>query len=792
MRKIILFFLGIFYVVEVASATDFDDYHGGGVINGYVKSEDLNPVTGAIVILSELNKGTTTNKDGWFEFRNLKDGYYNLDVRSMGYAAQGRVVQLQSGHTEITFVLNHSYIELSEVIVRESATGVVQAEKSLNITTAGKDFFDQAPGLTMVQALQRIPGINSMDIGTGVSKPVIRGLGFNRLVVAQNNIKQQGQQWGADHGLEIDPFGIERVEVIKGPSSLLFGSDAIGGAINIRPPVVPQENSTRAEVQTIARSNNDLLGGSAMVALNRNGRFLRLRTSYSDYGDYRVPADEFVYNRWVMPIPGRRLENTSGQDLAFSLISGIRGAWGVSSITVSNFNQQVGFFPASHGIPDPSDLDIPGDPRDTKYPLQRVNHLKIASNTNFLAGSNLMELDLGFQQNHRKEMNPPHLHGVGPLPEGNTELELLLNTYSANLRYHLRRSSTHNLLFGVSGSLQENTRGGFNFLLPDFRYAELGIFLVSRWNINDVLFWNAGLRADAAMIEIEQFLEPMWQDAVTQIGFRQRAPHLERDYLNLAFSGGVSWIINSEINFKANLGRSFRNPTAIELAANGMHHGSFRHEMGDTALVPENAWQLDFGLTYQKREFYFHLSPFVNYFANFLYLNPSGLFSELPGAGQIYRFQQARALHYGGELYTDWHITKALHTSLGVEHVWAQNIDNNFPLPFTPPSAVVAEINYKWHDPFSNVENIRFLFSTRSVAAQRRVARNEPPTEGYTLVNSGLMARLVNGRVSLDASFMVNNLFNTHYKNHLSFYRILELPEPGRNYVLTIRINFEE
>lgn len=780
-------FLLTWFMFTIPVVFGTKSFFGEGVIQGSVKDENNNPLPGATVILHELNTGTTTDGHGQFEFKNLRDGIYSLQVKNMGFASVGKSVVLVEGYVFIPFTLQHTHIELREVTVRESATGMVQSEQSLSITTANNEFFSQSADLTLMQALQRIPGISSMDIGSTVSKPAIRGLGFNRLVVAQNNIKQQGQQWGADHGLEIDFYGVERVEIVKGPASLLFGSDAIGGAINIRPPVVPQENSTTVEVQNTARSNNDLLGGSAMAAINRDGRFLRLRVSYQDYADYRVPADSFTYNTWIMPIENRRLKNTSGNDLGLSFISGIRKSWGITSLSVSNFNQKVGFFPASHGIPNPAALQDPGNPRQTEYPQQVVNHFKVSSNTNILMGMNRLELDFGFQQNHRQELNPPHVHGLGPLPEGFVELDLLLHTFTAQGRLHRKQSDRHTIILGASASLQDNKRDGYNFLLPDFRYGEAGLFMVSRWRIKNNLFFNAGIRGDMAGMEVQQYLEPIWRDTETIDSWVERAPGIHRNYVNAAFSSGLSWNMTREINIKTNIGSSFRNPTAIELAANGIHHGSFRHEMGDTTLNPERAWQFDVGFTYSRKEFYLHLSPFLNYFPNFLFLNPSGSFSRLPGAGQIYKFEQAEALHMGGEVYVDWHITHALHTSLGGEFIWAQNLENNYPLPFTPPASVLGEMSYKWHEPFQYMNLFKVLLSSRFVNTQDRVARNEPATAKYILFNTGIVTQIAMGDAVFDISFMVNNLFDQLYKNHLSFYRILELPEPGRNFVVSLK-----
>ena len=786
LKRLISFILIIAFHISNSDARAPEMYLGEGIIQGKVTDALGNPLPGAGIVLQELNTGTSADANGYFTFRNLRDGLYNLRVSHVGFRAQLKETELRNGKASVVFLLETTYIELDEVLVRESATGMVQPEQSLSITVANRDFLSESSSMTLMQTLQRLPGINSMDIGTGVSKPVIRGLGFNRLVVAQNNIKQQGQQWGADHGLEIDLYGVERVEVIKGPASLVFGSDAIGGALNIRPPVVPQENTTNFEVTTNFHSNNDLLGTSAMTAINQDGRFLRLRLSYQDYADYRVPADEFVYNTWVMPIPNQRLKNTSGNDFGASFIAGLRKSWGITSLSVSNFNQQIGFFPASHGIPNPGSLQDPGDPRQTDYPMQRVNHFKVASNTHFLMGSDRIELDLGFQQNHRQELNPPHVHGAGPLPEGFVELELILNTISSNFKYHNRVSERQSFVYGLSANYQDNKRGGYNFLLPDYRYTDAGLFAISQTRINSQLFFNGGLRADAANVDITGYTEPVWQDSETILGYRERTPDLQRNFFNIAFSSGLSWMPVRDLNLKLNLGSGFRNPGAIELSANGIHHGSFRHELGDTALQTERAWQLDLGFTWSKKEVYVHLSPFVNYFPNYIFLNPSGVFSELPGAGQIYRFEQSEALHLGGEFYADWHISHALHTSLGAEWVWAQNLENNYPIPFTPPPSALAEINYLIKPDVSFLEKVKLISSVRYTASQNRVARNEPATGAYTLTNTGVSASLNLGEFPLEVMFMVNNVFDVLYKNHLSFYRILELPEPGRNFTLRI------
>ena len=757
-------------------------------IEGRVLDEQDQPIKGAAVVIRELNTGTSTDLDGAFRFKELKAGVYNIEFNHLGYSGTTRKIKLTEEPAKLEVVLSASYIELREVVISENRYGLQEKEHSLNISKVNREYLSENPGMTLMQSLERLPGVNSMDIGTGISKPVIRGLGFNRVIVAENNIKQQGQQWGADHGLEIDPNAIERVEVIKGPSSLLFGSDAIGGAINIKPPAVPQENTFQANTSLQARSNNDLLGFSQMAAVSRNGKFLRARFSFQDYADYKVPADSFAYNTWIMPIKNQRLKNTSGREMAGTFTAGMRQRWGITSLTVSHFNQTAGFFPGSHGVPDPSALEDPGDPRSTSFPKQKINHFKIISNSNIMLGDHWLEVDLGFQQNHRQELNPPHVHGVGPLPEGNLELELILNTFSANARFHHNLASSRSFIYGLSANYQENQRGGYNFLLPDFNAADAGIYSIFSFQPSEQWFLNAGVRSDISTVNIAGFLEPVWEDQETISHYRVRSPEFENTWVNLTGNAGVSWLPAPFWNLKLNFGSSYRTPNPIELSANGVHHGSFRHEKGDTSLTSERSLQLDVSLIFNRKDLYIAVSPFVNYFPNFLFLNPSGNFSELPGAGQIYRFEQAEALHLGGEVYTDWHITKALHTSLGIEWIWAQNLEDHYPLPFTPPPMASLEISYEWENLSPVLEKIKWIGGMRIAGSQNRVARNEPATEGYTLFNTGVMTRINAGEQSIEVSLHVQNLLDVLYKNHLSFYRKLELPEPGRNFTLRVNI----
>ncbi len=762
-----------------------------GALYGVVFDEKGLPLPGANVYLDTGRHGVQTDAGGRFIFSGIDPGEHELVVSYLGYGKASRSLILgpQSRYVEIH--MEATDLMLDEVVVSEAGNLLPVRGRSLETRLVDRRFIEENPGTTLMQSLAALPGINSMDIGSGISKPVIRGMSHNRVVFAENGIKQEGHQWGSDHGLEVDQYSVERLEIIKGPAALIYGSDAIGGAINIRPPSVPSGNSFRTETLLTGRSNNSLAALSQMAEYSREGRFLRLRFSAQDYADYTVPADSFTYNNWIIPVKNGILANTSGRDVSMTLSAGARGNWGVTSVTASSFRQDAGFFPGSHGLPDASALENYTYSRTPSYPKQKIGHFKLISNTSLFMPGGWLDIDIGYQLNHRRELNKPHVHGAGPLPDHDLELELVLHTVSSGIRYNFNLDGDKRLLAGFDGRWQENTKGGYGFLLPDYHEHGLGAFSVLNWQGRDDMSFEAGIRADWSVVDISAHYEEVWTDSNTISHYRERSPEFDTSFFNFTANAGVSWDAGDDLELRMNIGSSYRTPNAIELSANGIHHGSFRHEMGDTTLNTERAYQLDLGMVVEKERLRLVISPFLSYFSNYLFLRPSGNFSFLPGAGQIYIFSQTRAIHLGGEVYAAYSLTNELELSVTGEFIWAEDLRENFPLPFIPPPAVKSDLSYSppllpWPE-----ADLRFSLSVRSVAGQSRVARNEPETAAYTLFNAGFTASLPAGRSNIRLGLFVQNLFDKRYKNHLSFYRRLELPEPGRNVVVTLGIPVE-
>lgn len=757
-------------------------------ITGKVIDENNLPLPGAVVYLHELNIGVQTDKEGNYKLSPIKQGTYHLHINLIGYKPKTQTLKLSNENLNINFRLRPSSLELNSVLIEESLTKAGQAQQTQPVNVVDADMMLRNANASFAKILEVVPGVSSINTGMGVSKPVIRGMGFNRVVVAENGIKQEGQQWGGDHGLEIDQFNVERVEVIKGPASIMYGSDGIGGVVNIRPPAFPENNTVSSSALLTYRSVNDMVGASAMAGVNKNNNFFRIRLSAQDYADYRVPADNFIYNTFELDLINNRLKNTAGNERNFSATAGINKRWGYSTINYSYFLQKAGFFAGAHGIPRAWQLIDDGDVRNIDLPYQSVEHQKIISNTNIIIGHSWLEVDLGYQQNLRQEFSLPHAHGFEPIADTDLEHQFLLRTYSANLRLHNDKSKRSSRVIGLSGNMQNNSIEGFSFLIPNFNTRNAGAFVYQQYALKDSVFVNAGIRYDYGNIRTERFIMPVYGPGSTIIGQTQRSPEVISDFGNISGSAGISFFPAETWNIKLNIGSSFRFPTAPELTANGVHHGSFRHEMGDSSITSERGYQMDLTVKHEKKDFLFSFTPFFNYFDQFIFLDPTNQFSLLPDAGLVYRFNQADALHTGAELFGDYHFAEQWHLSAVAQYVFALNLETGYAMPFTPPASGRVELEYEIKTKTKFLPEFMIGSNVQWALAQNRVARNEPATAGFTLLNITSLFNFKLGKHVLKLAFAVQNIFNAKYYAHLNRYRLLNLPEPGRNYMLTMVI----
>jgi iron complex outermembrane receptor protein len=687
-------------------------------------------------------------------------------------------------------------IQLSGVTVTGASYKKMTTQNAvLPVEVVEQDFLRRHFTGNLMQSLAHIPGVRSMDIGSGFSKPMIRGMAFNRILVSENGIRQEGQQWGSDHGLEIDAFNMERVTVRKGPMSLQYGSDAMGGTIEILQAPAPVENQLYGEAVLLGKTVNNTLGGSVMLGIKKGKRHTKFRYSEQQFGDYRIPADRIVYLTQQIPVSGRKLKNTAGYERNVSLFSEYRKGRYYTRYAVSNTHQKTGFFPGAHGIPDISRTADDGNDRNMELPYSKVNHLKVSVHQQYIRNQVTGIWHIGYQNNHREEWSQFHTHygrQVPPEHQPDKELAFTLNTYSSSMKIKTSAPANRTYTAGWDIQYQQNRIGGYSFLLPEYNRLTTGIFGIADWRLTENLSLSGGIRLDYGQTAISAYNDPYLETYLQQMGYGEellekyqwRSYPVNRTFKDASGSLGIVWNPSDGRRIKAHIGKSFRLPGANELAANGVHHGTFRHEQGNPSLSSERGWQLDISYMYEKKGIALSLSPFIGWFTNYIYLKPTAEWSVLPHAGQIYRYTGSEAIFTGTEIAFDCDIFRNVGYRFAGEYIYTYNRDEHIPLSFSPPASMRNTLNVTFG-------KFRLHAELQSIASQKRISGNEQITPGVHLLHAGGDTDIsVKGTV-IQVTWSLQNLFDRKYYNHLSFYRKVEIPEPGRNFQLLIKIPFK-
>lgn len=766
-------------------------------IRGVIVDEHDHPLPGATILLLPDSLLTTSDNKGRFSFSGLTDGSYETRTSYIGYKEDIASFVIEGGKVErMRIVLNPSDEILETLLITEEHA---KLEATLQTDHIHEDFLQKNLEGTFAQSIEKLPGISAINVGVGIAKPVIRGLSANRIIVNHQGIKQESQQWGSDHGLEIDQFDVERVEIIKGPGSLQYGSDGLGGVINIMPDKLLPMNSFKGSVIGIHKTNNDHWGGSANLGLNLNNWFVTTRYSEQSFADYQVPANTFVYNGFELPITNNRLKNTAGNESNISITAGVSKDWGITRLLYSHYSLDAGLFSGAVGVPRSYALTHDGNYRDIDVPQQKVDHYRASLNQTFFFGKNHLAFDIGFQRNLRREFSEPEFHSI-PLsqledPNEKLAIQLELETFSIASHYEFYHRPDWKYIIGGNAQWQNNVRGGFEYLLPDFRTFRGGIYTITEKEINEDLLVSGGVRLDIGNNDTDFYRQYIW-DSNENITDSLISMPTDDLFFNWSASIGSNWTLaDGQWILKANFGKSFRVPYPAETVTNGIHHGTFRHEVGTPDLDSEHGYQLDLGAYWDFGGFKGSLSTYFNYFDNFIYLGPTfpARFSQLPEAGQIFQYRQDDAIYTGFELQYDWDFVENFELHQAIDFVQSYNPKTNLALPFTPQPSIKTDLSWS---PFSNewLEDMYIELGHQyhfAASGSLRIDRSEQPTPAFHLLDVGLGANLHIGGQEIVVKCQVQNLLNERYLAHLSRYRIINVPEQGRNVVVTVKVPFE-
>lgn len=753
-------------------------------------------VQNAVVVLND-SLHRTTDKQGDFSFSSLPQGTCKLLITHAEYKPLLLKVDLVSDTTLAAIFLEESIYELKELVVSENRREKARKDNVLNVEVVSQDFIRRNLSGSLMQTLEKIPGVNAMTIGSGQSKPQIRGLGFNQVVVVDGGIKHEGQQWGADHGLEIDQFAAGSVEILKGAASYLYGSDAIGGIIRVNPPPPPALHSMNLSLNSAYMSNSHSFGKSLNFNARQHAWYVDARATLRDYGDYRVPTELIYVYDYDVHLPGGYVRNSAGKERNFHATVGRITENYQTRLHFSNVYARSGFFANAHGL-EPRRVNTElhdASHRDILLPSQQVNHFKVISNTVYSAGDHELSFDAAYQRNLRKEKSPYISHGFMPpvFPDPfpyDSGLERLYDkqVFSGNLRDRINIKD-HELTFGSNYEYQENEIGGWGFLIPAYNQHQGGVFVYDKWKANSKTILHAAIRYDFGHIGIRKYTDWFPSDQEGSNTYLTRVEASSRSFNNLNWTIGTNYT-SGQTTLKFNLGTSFRMPLPKELAANGVNYHYFRYEQGNSSLSPEKSYQLDLGIFRKTEKLELEFTPFYNYFPNYIYLNPTARHDYLYGAGnQVFEYQQSRVMRYGAEALIRYHITNRWTGEFSGDYLYNRQLSGSktgFNLPFSPPPSGSAGIS--WQPPVLKESYISLHI--KHALKQNRIVPPEKVTPAYTLLGISAGTEFYTGKQKWELNLQVNNLLNTRYLNHTSFYRLIDLPETGRNFTLNLRVPF--
>ncbi|MFV0607320.1 MAG: TonB-dependent receptor, partial [Niabella sp.] len=654
-----------------------------------------------------------------------------------------------------------------------TVTGVASATDLRNVpsqvSVLSKKNLEQNTGTTLLDAIAKLPGVSIVTTGPAIAKPFIRGLGYNRVVTLNDGVRQEGQQWGDEHGIEVDEYSAKRIEVLKGPASLMYGSDAIGGVVNIITNTPIPDKTIRANYSGSYNSNNRLWGQFLDVSGNNNGFNWNAYGSFKNAGDYKNKYDGGVLN-------------SRFNEKNFGGYVGLNKSWGYSHLIFSNYDQRIGMVEGERDAQGSFILDgytvtdklLKG--RKPLVPNQHVSHTKLAWDNLFVfKNEGRLTALAAYQHNKRREFGDP----VNP---DEAEAFFDLKTINYNIAYHLPVTDHWKTSIGMNGMQQKNLNKGEEAIIPDYNLFDWGAYLYTSYSLNKTTF-SGGVRYDIRSMDTKLMMD----------GGDIKFDAVKKDFQNFSASVGMVHSFNQHFLLKANISRGFRAPNASELSANGEHEGTGRYEIGNAALKNETSLSFDAGVQLTTNHVDMTLTGFYNNIDQFIFyrklLDGNGADSLIDGA-QVFKFTQQDASLAGIEASVDIHPHPLdwLHfenTFSWVRGSFKQAVDGSKNLPLMAPVRLITELRGEFKNKNSFLSNLYIKLEMDNVATQDHFFAGydtETKTSGYTLFNAGAGADfIINGQKRASLVLAVNNITDKAYQSHLSRLKYLdENPQTGR------------
>ncbi len=729
------------------------------------------PLPFATLYLKEIKKAVQTDEQGNYQFDKIRKGNYTLQVIYLGYHPTNISLKIIN-NMNLNILLPNEINHLHELVISGQ-----QMDNSINSKSILKfENIERNRGQNFVDLLKNITGVSSLNSGPGIAKPVIRGMHSNRVVTLNNDIRLEDQQWGADHGPEIDPFSIGKVEVIKGASGLQYGAEAIGGVVKIASREYMKNKGIQGEWMANGFSNNNQLASSLLLEGNHlKTHELKWRTqaSYTKAGDAQTP--EYVMN------------NTGFIEL--NLSSALNYSFKKLNIEVSQsyYQSEIGILKSSHihnqtdllrVINNGSPLSVTPYSYSIGRPKQEVNHQVYSLKLSYQFTKSKLSYALSQQINNRKEYDVLVSWNNNNANQNEAAYDLTLTSWQNDLKYEMQARHNWSHSLGASWMYQGNYAIGKQFFIPNFIANTYGVYAISRYAKRR---WYAelGCRLDN-------------RNQTRYINQNNQVLSNDLSYQNISFAAGLSYQLTSVWKLNSNINSAWRPPSINELYADGLHAALATYEKGDANLKAERSYNVELGIKHQNEKWQAEFNLFRNYMDNYIYRLPTKtIVTNFRGSFPLFEWSQTNAVIYGSELLFNYQISKNFSANLNASFLYADDISHTRPLIFIPANRSKLSLSYE-KDAIGKFQKLFITASYTFVSQQNRYPDSldwtAPPAANSLFdINAGFQLNFKKQPIKI--SMGIQNLFDTAYRDYLSRYRYFSL-DPGRNIILRVIVPF--
>ena len=668
-------------------------------------------------------------------------------------------------HAEDSTDVFFRHLQLNELTVTGVTGDTKLKHATAPVSIVSPKVLQATASTNTIDAIAHQPGVSQLTTGGSISKPIIRGLGYNRVVVMSEGVRQEGQQWGDEHGVEVDGNSVGSVEILKGPASLMYGSDAMAGVVILHQQPTLAEGEMKANVSSEYQTNNGLFGYHLQVAGNQKGFVWDAGWSQKMAHAYKNKYDGYV--------PGSQFREQAGR-----LMLGVNKAWGHSRLTGTFYHLTPSIIEGERD-PETGEL-VNSSVSPTSYSkslsFQQVKHYKVVWDNSLNISSGYLKAIIGYQQNRRQEYEES---------ADDYSLYFKLHTLTYDLRYISNEWNGWKLSTGIGGMYQKSGNEGEEYLIPDYRLFDFGLYATATKTLSDRWTLNGGVRYDHRYLHGYELMEDG----------EQRFMDFTRHFNGVTGSIGAVFNVNDNLNVKLNVARGFRTPNMSELASYGVHEGSIRYELGNQQLKAEYSLQADLGVDFTSRYVSAQLALFANRIDNYIFTHR--LAEEIEEGYLTYAYTQGDARLLGFEVGVDFHPVHSVHFSNTFSYVDAQlmhaDADTKY-LPFTPApkwsSELKWELSHHSHPTVGHhhttdtahrslLNNLYIAVGLDCYLKQTHIYRadaTETETPGYALLSlsAGTDIQLHGNKVA-ELYVTADNLLDKAYQNHLSRLKYADL-----------------